>query len=74
MGWSRQQFEQSKKFSKRPRHARVPLTVVQCVDCFRPLSSTYPATASEYRCRSCYSSYVVRAFSLTGLAEEVLHV
>jgi len=55
MGWTRQQFK--KEVRERPRHARVSLCIVRCVDCQRELHATHLVHRFGERCRPCFDAF-----------------
>ncbi len=56
MGWSTIQYKPDRK---EPRHARVRLDVVHCVDCERQLHQTHLVALYGERCRPCWQALVV---------------
>lgn len=68
MSWKRKQH---RKEWKQPRHARVSLCVVHCVDCHRELTATYLVTRFENRCRACWSAFVAGAVEMASQYEEI---
>ncbi len=53
MGWNATQYKQVRK---EPRHARVSLSVVRCVDCERQLQQTHQVVRYGGRCRPCWEA------------------
>lgn len=50
-----EQRQERERYQRPPQHARVPLGVLQCVDCLRLLPVTHPAYLEE-RCGWCWNA------------------
>lgn len=67
MGYQCQQYVKARR---QPRHARVSLHVVQCVDCGCQLQATHLVHRFGERCRTCFDGFMAGAVHMASRYQE----